>query len=237
MDTHTPHLDTDTPEPTEHPRRRRGRPRTTVAAVLVVLVALVAATAVLLGAGPLSESGADEIAGPGATSTAPTPATDPAPTTDGDAPRRAEPDRVVIDRIGVDADVIDLGLDVDGALEVPQDFAQTGWWTGGARPGEAGPAVIVGHVDSIDGPAVFFHLDQLRPGDEVTVVGDDGSTTTFVVERSQQVAKDDFPTEDVYGPTSEPELRLVTCDGAFDRSIGHYEDNLIVYLREVAADA
>lgn len=158
-------------------------------------------------------------------------------TTEATTPRPAEPDRLRIDALGVDADVIDLGLDDEGALEVPQDFAQTGWWTGGAVPGEEGPAVIVGHVDSVDGPAVFFRLDELAAGDEVTVVGDDGTETTFVVERSQQVAKDEFPTDEVYGPTDDAELRLVTCGGEFDDEIGHYDDNVIVFLRAVASDA
>lgn len=205
--------------------------------MLLALIALATGAVALLGTGRPTEARPEVATGPTAPPRSGSTAPDPTTTTEGTAPRRAEPDRVVIDRIGVDAEVIDLGLDAAGALEVPEDFAQTGWWVGGARPGEDGPAVIVGHVDSVDGPAVFFELDRLRPGDEVTVVGDDGSATTFVVERSRQVAKDEFPTDEVYGPTAGPELRLVTCGGAFDRSIGHYEDNLIVFLRAVVPDA
>ncbi|WCO66871.1 class F sortase [Iamia majanohamensis] len=199
---------------------------------VVVLAALASAAIVLLGTEPPPDVVAEEVVVPrsGSSTTA-------APTTTEAAPRAGEPGRVVIDRIGVDAEVIDLGLDDEGALEVPTDFSQTGWWTGGARPGEDGPAVIVGHVDSVDGPAVFFRLEELEPGDEVTVVADDGTPTTFVVERSRQVAKDEFPTEEVYGATDDAELRLVTCDGDFDRSTGHYDDNLIVFLREVGPDA
>jgi hypothetical protein len=73
--------------------------------------------------------------------------------------------RIAIPAIGVSAPVVPLGLDRTGALEVPRDFAETGWWTGGARPGERGPAVVVGHVDSSSGPAVFFRLGDLPRGD------------------------------------------------------------------------
>lgn len=235
MDTHTPPTAPTTSPPP--PTRGRGpdrRARTwTVLTVLVALAGVASAAIVLLGAERPPDVVAEEVAVPRSDRTT----TSPGPTTTEAAPRPAGPGRVVIDRIDVDAEVIDLGLDPEGALEVPTDFAQTGWWTGGARPGEEGPAVIVGHVDSVDGPAVFFRLEELVPGDEVTVVADDGTPTTFVVERSRQVAKDDFPTEEVYGATDEAELRLVTCDGDFDRSTGHYDDNLIVFLRAVGTDA
>lgn len=138
------------------------------------------------------------------------------------------PRSVSIPSIAVDAEVIRLGLDADGALEVPDDFAQTGWWQGGSVPGQPGPAVIVGHVDSRSGPAVFYRLEELSAGDVIEVASA-GATVSFTVERLEQHPKAAFPTDAVYGPTASPTLRLVTCAGSFDSDAGHYRDNLIVY--------
>ena len=147
-----------------------------------------------------------------------------------DTPRRvAAPVRVVIPKLGVDARLIRLGLDASGALEVPERFDEAGWWTGGARPGERGPAVIAGHVDSTRGPAVFYALGKLRRGDRVIVRRRDGTRVRFTVRRRERVRKDHFPTRRVYGPTRRATLRLITCSGAFDRSSGHYLDNTVVY--------
>jgi Sortase domain len=143
--------------------------------------------------------------------------------------RVADPVRVEIPSIGVSAPIIRLGLNSDRTLEVPEDYGDAGWWSGGPRPGEAGPAVIVGHVDSYTGPAVFYRLRELGPGDEVAVVRRDGSRVRFTVQGSEQYPKDEFPTARVYGRTDGPTLRLVTCGGAFDSSTGHYVDNAIVY--------
>ena len=143
----------------------------------------------------------------------------------------ANPSRVRIPAIGVDAPIIPLGLRDDGRIEVPADFDVTGWWVDGPEPGETGPAVILGHVDSRDGPAVFFDLPRLDPGDPILIDRQDGSTVTYLVERVEQHPKDAFPTESVYGPTSEPVLRLVTCGGVFDRTRRSYEDNIIVFAR------
>ena len=108
-----------------------------------------------------------------------------------------------------------------------------GWWDGGPAPGQDGPAVIAGHVDSAQaGPLVFWNLRLLKPGDTVTV---DPAGVTFTVTAVTQVAKTSFPTSQVYGPTPGPELRLVTCGGTFDSATGHYLSNLIVYATEVKA--
>lgn len=139
--------------------------------------------------------------------------------------------RVMIPSIGVDAAMIELGLNLDDSLEVPSNADETGWWTGGAFPGQAGTAVIAGHVDSTAGPAVFYRLGEVAPGDEIQVTARDGSTARFVVERSESVAKDAFPTRRVYEATRGPSLRLITCTGAFAESTGHYVSNLIVYAR------
>jgi LPXTG-site transpeptidase (sortase) family protein len=139
------------------------------------------------------------------------------------------PDRIRIPAINVDAIVIDLGLNSDGTLQVPEDFSQTGWWEGGVRPGDRGPAVIVGHVDSRTGPAVFYRLRELRPGDEIQVMNADNQIVRFQVEQIRQVPKDTFPTEIVYGMTPEPTLRLITCGGIFDSASRSYLDNVIVF--------
>ena len=143
----------------------------------------------------------------------------------------ADPGRVRIPAIGVDASIVPLGLRADGSIEVPEDFGQTGWWVDGPEPGETGPAVILGHVDSRQGPAVFFNLSELAAGDTIHVDRLDGTTVTYVVDRIEQHAKTAFPTEAVYGDTAEPVLRLVTCGGDFDRDRRSYDDNVIVFAR------
>jgi hypothetical protein len=145
----------------------------------------------------------------------------------------AYPVRVLISSIGVDADVIDLGLRKDGTLEVPSDFAQTGWYTGRSVPGNVGPSVVVGHVDSKKGPAVFYRLRDLDAGDTIEIHRSDGMVAMFRVSESELVDKDGFPTDRVYGSTAEPTLRLITCGGSFDRSAGSYRGNLIVFAEHL----
>lgn len=161
----------------------------------------------------------------------------PAPTwTDVPETHGLDPARVHIPAIGVDAEVIDLGLDQRGHLEVPTDFSQTGWFDLGARPGEHGAAVIAGHIDNDTGPAVFYRLRELEPGDQVVVEDPDGQTVTFAIETIQQYPKDDFPTEDVYGFTPYPSLRLITCGGLFNADTQSYESNTIAFARRIPPD-
>ncbi|MFC0504454.1 class F sortase [Micromonospora costi] len=145
-----------------------------------------------------------------------------------------KPTRVRVARIGVDSPLAVLGLDRAGALVPPADFAVAGWYGGGPAPGEPGPAVLAGHLDSRRGPAVFARLGELRPGDTVEVWRG-GQRLAFRVTGSLRTRKDRFPTATVYGPTPGPELRLVTCGGDFDRRRGHYTDNVVVFA--VAAPA
>lgn len=142
------------------------------------------------------------------------------------------PVRLEIPAIGVATRLQRLGRAGDGTVEVPHGpdkWDVAGWYDEGTRPGDPGSAVILGHVDSKAGPAVFYRLRQLRPGDRVEVVRAGGSRVTFTVERVERYPKRRFPTADVYYPTLEPKLRLVTCGGAFDRSTGHYTDNVIAF--------
>lgn len=137
-----------------------------------------------------------------------------------------------IPAIGVDTPVVSLEKNADGTLETPTDYEEAGWWSGGPMPGEHGAAVITGHVDSAEtGPAVFYRLAELAPGDTVRFTTPSGKRRRFKVERTERYSKDAFPTLRVYGRTPGPRLRLVTCTGAFDTSSGHYRDNLVVYAR------
>lgn len=145
---------------------------------------------------------------------------------------RSVPVRLDIPAIKVHSRVSSVGLHSDGSVEVPplEPNSPAGWYRYLASPGELGPAVILGHVDSArNGPAVFYRLGQLRRGDTVTVTREDGSVAVFSVRSVNQVPKSDFPTAAVYGPTRAAELRLVTCGGDFDRSRRSYRDNIIVF--------
>jgi sortase (surface protein transpeptidase) len=140
-----------------------------------------------------------------------------------------EPARIVVPALGVDAPVIRLGLQRDGTLEVPATAHEVGWWSGGTLPGTTGPAVLAGHVNLGDQRGVFARLAELAAGDRIDVADDDGTTISYVVTRVERHPKDAFPTDAVYDMTAGPELRLITCGGDFDRSSGHYEDNVIAY--------
>ncbi|MEU1837686.1 class F sortase [Micromonospora chersina] len=144
---------------------------------------------------------------------------------------RSEPVRVTIPRIRVDADVVPVATDTSGALEVPPlDHPEiAGWYRRGPTPGEAGNAVLVGHVDSLRGPAVFFDLGRLRPGDTVEVTRADGRVAVFTVDGVGAYPKERFPTERVYGGGAEARLRLITCGGRFDPRTGNYPDNIVVF--------
>jgi sortase (surface protein transpeptidase) len=139
------------------------------------------------------------------------------------------PVRIDIPRIGVVSSLDRLGRARDRTVEVPTRWEVAGWYAAGTRPGDPGSAVILGHVDSKRGPAVFFRLRELRKGDEIQVGRADGSTIRFAVERVAQYDKQRFPTDEVYYPTLTPALRLVTCGGEFDATVGHYRSNVIVF--------
>jgi len=141
----------------------------------------------------------------------------------------ALPVRLQIPAIDVSTPLVKLGRLPDGSLEVPKDWDTAGWYDKGPRPGQPGPAVILGHVDSKTGPAVFYQLRALRPGDTIRVGLADGRMLVFRVQRVQRYPKDQFPTEAVYFPTLNRELRLITCGGEFDYARHSYVDNIVVY--------
>ncbi|MFJ9696773.1 class F sortase [Kitasatospora sp. NPDC101183] len=139
------------------------------------------------------------------------------------------PTRLLIPSIGVDAPVTGLGLNADGTVEVPaaDHGDEVGWYRNGPTPGETGPSVLIGHYDTVHGPAVFKSLPKLRTGDLIRVRRADGGTVDFKVRTLTQAPKDAFPTDQVYGDTPGPALRLITCGGRIGRN-GHWTDNIIV---------
>lgn len=143
------------------------------------------------------------------------------------------PVRVEIPAIGVSSSLVRLGLNPDRTMEVPGDFQVAGWFTGAPQPGQLGPAVIAGHVDSRTGPAVFYRLRDLRPGDQIRVVRADRRIVRFKVDSLASYPKQSLPPDAVYGATTTPALRLITCAGSFDRSSRSYRDNLVVSATRV----
>lgn len=146
-------------------------------------------------------------------------------------PPTATPVRLRVPSVGLEAALVPVGLDEAGALSVPDDFSVAGWYQGGPRPGERGPATIVGHVDSHKGPAVFFRLRDLGPQARAVVDYSDGHSVEFRVHHRTEHGKDAFPTATVYANTPTPELRLITCGGSFDRASRRYTKNVIIWAR------
>ena len=180
--------------------------------------------------GPAVPSVAPTAAVPGGTTAAPgRPAAPAAP-----APRPTAPLSLAIPDIGVaTGPLIPLGLDAAGAMEVPPDASGTGWYVHSPAPGDPGPAVLAAHVDYGGRPGTFARLGDLRPGAAITVRRADGTDVAFVVDRVERYPKTAFPSAAVYGDTAGPELRLITCGGAFDDASGHYVDNVVAYARRV----
>ena len=152
---------------------------------------------------------------------------------------RSVPVRIQIPAIGVSALVMKLGKNPDGTVQVPPlaDHNVTGWYRYGPAPGQPGPAVILGHVDSATGISVFYHLKDLRRGDRIYITLADGKVAAFAVDGVQKAAKDAFPTAAVYAKDGYPGLRLITCGGPFDQATGHYLDNIVIYAHMTAPQA
>jgi hypothetical protein len=157
-----------------------------------------------------------------------------APPQSADAVAVASPVSLTIPLIGVQTNLIRLGLQASGALQVPSTTSVAGWYTGSPRPGSIGSAIIVGHIDSVKGPGVFYRLNELKSGDKVYVRRADGTMVLFKVTGVQTYPKNKFPTQTVYGPTPDAELRLITCGGTFDSTTGHYLSNIVVYATEAS---
>lgn len=146
----------------------------------------------------------------------------------------AYPEHMRIPSIGVDAPfAVPLGVDSNKEIEVPEGYEEVAYYKHGPTPGQLGPAVVLGHVDSVAGPAVFYSLGQLEEGDLIEIDREDGVTAIFEVERLERHEQRGFPTRKVYGDLAYAGLRLITCSGSYDREIQRYSHNLIVFARLV----
>ncbi len=156
----------------------------------------------------------------------PLPSLPPAP-----AMQPSTPVRLVVKRLGINAPITSVGLDRQGAIEVPPvgNPNLVGWYRSGPTPGEAGPAIMLGHKDTRSGSAVFSRLGEIRNGDVIEVYRKDGIIAVFTVGGLEQAEKTVFPTQRVYGESPNPQLHLITCGGTYDHVTGHYTDNVIAY--------
>lgn len=215
--------------PTRHP----ARPRTATLAAAAVLAVVTALAGCSAGSG-----------GEGTPPPRVVEASAPVPAAQAGSVRplaRSLPVRVRMPSTGVDTGpggpVLRLGLAADGTVEVPSEAEadRIGWYDKGVTPGETGPAILIGHFDTARGPAVLKDVAKARVGDEITVTRADGTDAVFRVRELEQVDKKTFPTAKVYGDTTRPELRLITCGG--ELAGGHRPDNIILYADLVAARA
>ncbi|MFB9567125.1 class F sortase, partial [Saccharopolyspora hordei] len=160
---------------------------------------------------------------------APAPASQPVQAAAALAP--SPPTWIEIPRIAARSSLVPLGLNPDGTVAVPSvhEPMQAGWYRYSPTPGELGPAVVLGHVNGDGQDGVFARLHELRPGDEVRIGRADGQVARFVVHRMAQEPKSGFPSDEVYGDTPDPQLRLITCGGPFDREARSYRDNIIAF--------
>ncbi|MET4922539.1 class F sortase [Streptomyces sp. PSRA5] len=186
--------------------------------VPAVLIVLTGCSSTPDTAAPASATGPDTAVGT------------PSPLHPGAVGQPGTPVEVAIPSIGVTSSLMSLGLNADGTVEVPppEKGMTAGWYTGGAVPGEAGAAVVIGHNDTRFGKAVFHDLKKITKGADITVTNSRGELARFTVTGTESVSKDSFPTDKVYGDTEDHALRLITCDGDFDAD-GHPVNNLIVY--------
>ena len=199
----------------------QAHPRIPVLAGLAVLLIIL-----LTGAQPAADESRPVRREP---STAPQPMAADAFRSARTYPMVAVPVRLRIPALHLNSPLERLDLQADGTVAVPKDPDIAGWYDRGPRPGQAGPAVILGHVDSHTGPGIFLNLARLPHGAVVKVDRADGSTVTFRVTKVSRVAKTRFPTDLVFAPTLEPTLRLVTCGGSFDETRRSYRDNVIAF--------
>ena len=209
---------------TTPPRHRRRRSKRWWALASVLLVVGVGCIAVGLRGQRVSLSVPDRSEHPASPATASTGSAPPS-----GAVAHSTPVALSIPAIGVAVAVSELGLNPDGTVQVPTDFQMPGWYRLGPSPGQVGSAVILGHVDSRQGPAVFFNLRTLTAGDPVDVTLANGVIAHFVVTSVAMYPKDRFPAQQVYGAHGLSQLQLVTCGGTFDSRTGSYLSNVVVY--------
>ncbi|QRP44317.1 class F sortase [Amycolatopsis sp. FDAARGOS 1241] len=165
----------------------------------------------------------------------PTPAQQPTAPASSAAPAvglvRSVPVSLDVPSIDAHSSLVPLGLNPDKTVQVPPvtEPLQAGWYSNSPTPGQVGPAVVLGHIDGNHQKGIFWRLHEVKKGDQVVIGRQDGSKATFTVTKVDQIAKKSFPTEAVYGNTTDPQIRLITCGGAFDAAAHSYLDNIIVY--------
>jgi sortase (surface protein transpeptidase) len=143
---------------------------------------------------------------------------------------RSEPTHISVPSVGIDASVTSVGQDAEGSIEMPSLFDwTTGWYKYSPTPGQVGPAIIVGHVDTYKGISVFWKLRDIKQGDIIDIARADGKTVKFRVSGLKQFDQSNFPTKEVYGNLKYPGLRLITCGGAFNQQTESYTQNTVVY--------
>jgi len=206
------------------PLRVVRRPAAAAALIFGILVAAAGVTGLALA----SQTGRPAVP-VGKPSLIPVPLGSQAPVPQATPQPVAAPTGLIIPSIGVRSGLTRLGLTRSGGLQIPASTSTAGWYTGSSRPGAVGSAVIVGHIDSLSGPGVFFRLRLLHPGSKVYIRRADGSLAVFGVTGVRTYLKSQFPTLSVYGAVPNSQLRLITCGGAFDPATGHYLSNIIVY--------
>jgi hypothetical protein len=217
--------DSDSAAAHDHPSRLAGELRSRlagIAGVVLLLIGAITITVAILAQqhAPQPDAAARGVIGPAV------------PGSEGPSLRRSIPLSVDIPSIGVHSKLLRLGVNADGTIQVPSLTTSAGeaaWYRYSATPGQIGAAVIEGHVDSYQGPAVFFRLGALRPGDTIDVTLADGVTAIFRVTGVREYLKVRFPAKVIYGPTNYAALRLITCGGAFDQATGHYLSSTVVF--------
>lgn len=172
-------------------------------------------------------------AAPITTAPAPAPGHTETPRATVPEPKAVRPEQLAIPDLDLDTRLITLGVRPDQTVEVPSDPDRAGWFRRGPTPGALGSAVILGHVDSVEGPAVFAGLADLAPGARITVRMDDGSVVIFAVHSVRTYANEAFPARKIYGSHGRSELNLVTCGGVYDSARGGYQSNVVVNARLV----
>jgi hypothetical protein len=213
-----------------------GRRRVLLVAAAALAVVGVVLVAIAVGAQRSAPAAVDAGPLPAVATALPAPPASPVPagSVRSDLPT-SPPTRIVVPTIGVDSPVSSVGLNPDRTMEVPAkgpDYDLAAWYRYSVTPGQRGPSVIIGHIDSREeGPSVFFELGRVRPGQQVEVTRADGARLAFDVYAVRTVPKDAFPTDEVYGGTAGPELRLITCGGSFDAADRNYRDNVVVFAR------
>jgi len=202
--------------------------------VVAGVLLLVAAASIGWGAADHSHplAGPVQAATPTTAPRAPTPTAPAVPVV-----AHSTPVSLRVPAIALSVSLSTLGLNPDGSVEVPDNDTEPGWFRLGPSPGQIGSAVILGHVDTYQGPGIFFQLRTLLDGDQVQVTLADGAVTTFAVTNVVQYTKTAFPADLVYQSQGRSELQLVTCGGAFDEATGHYLSNIVVYTSFVSATA